>query len=118
MHEWANVEFCYLTTTGRRSGRPHTVEMWFGVHDGRLYLLSGGCDASDWVRNIQAEAAVIVRVGDQTRHGRARVLEPDTDEDALARKLLVEKYEPIDQSDLTTWGRSSLPVVIELEGAF
>ncbi|HEY3059651.1 MAG TPA: nitroreductase/quinone reductase family protein [Chloroflexota bacterium] len=115
MQEWADVEFCYLTTTGRRSGRPHTIEMWFGVHGGRLYMLSGGRDASDWIKNVQAEPAVSVRVGDQARAGRARVLEPGTEEDALARQLLVDKYEPIDQSDLTSWGRSSLPVVIELQ---
>jgi deazaflavin-dependent oxidoreductase (nitroreductase family) len=114
VHEWANVEFCYLTTTGRRSGRPHTIEMWFGVHDGRLYFLSGGRDASDWVKNIQVEPHVTVRVGDQSRAGRARVLEAGTAEDALARKLLVEKYEPIDKSSLTTWGRTSLPIVVEL----
>src|SRR5690606_17915662 len=25
--------YCYLTTTGRVTGRPHTIEIWFG-HDG------------------------------------------------------------------------------------
>ena len=34
--EWlrvnAEIECCYLTTTGRKSGRPHEIEIWFGVH--------------------------------------------------------------------------------------
>ena len=108
------AEFCYLTTTGRRSGRPHTVEMWFGVHDGRVYLLAGGRERSDWIRNLQAEPRVSVRIGETTRQGRARVLQPGTDEDALARRLLVAKYEPIEGGSLTAWGRDALPVAIDL----
>jgi hypothetical protein len=32
---------CYLTTTGRVSGRPHTIEIWFALQDRTLYVLSG-----------------------------------------------------------------------------
>jgi nitroimidazol reductase NimA-like FMN-containing flavoprotein (pyridoxamine 5'-phosphate oxidase superfamily) len=38
---WQSAEYCYITTTGRRTGRPHTIEIWFAWHDGRLYILSG-----------------------------------------------------------------------------
>jgi hypothetical protein len=44
---------------------------------------------------------------------RARVVEPGTGEDAVARRLLVEKYRSRDRSDLTEWGRTSLPVAID-----
>jgi len=27
--------FCYLTTTGRRTGRLHTIEMWFALEEAR-----------------------------------------------------------------------------------
>jgi len=30
----ADTEYCYLTTTGRRSGRAHRIEIWFVAHDG------------------------------------------------------------------------------------
>jgi hypothetical protein len=33
--------FCYPTTTGRRSGRPHTIEIWFAAVDGSPVLMSG-----------------------------------------------------------------------------
>ena len=31
-------EFLYLTTTGRRSGQPREIEIWFTSRDGRYYL--------------------------------------------------------------------------------
>ena len=119
MDDDASHAFCYLTTTGRVSGRPHTVEIWFARRGPTLYLLSGGGDRSDWVRNLRRRPEVAVRIG--RRHarelpGRARVLDPGSPEDELARDLLVEKYQPSYSGDLTGWRRSSLPVAIDLEG--
>jgi deazaflavin-dependent oxidoreductase (nitroreductase family) len=107
--------FLYLTTTGRRSGRPHRVEIWFAAHRGKVYMLSGGGDRSDWLRNLQANGRVSVELAGQQHAGMARVLEPGTAEDRLARELLVAKYEPVEHDSLEEWGRSSLPVVIEFE---
>ena len=36
--------FCYLTTRGRRTGRPHTIEIWFVVIGASAYLMAGGRD--------------------------------------------------------------------------
>jgi hypothetical protein len=36
----AGEDFCYLTTTGRVTGRPHTIEIWFALEGGTLYTLS------------------------------------------------------------------------------
>ena len=36
----ATTEFCYLTTRGRHTGRPHRIEIWFVAHDEGAYLLS------------------------------------------------------------------------------
>ena len=38
--------YFYLTTTGRRTGRQHRIEIWFGMHGSSIYLLSGR-DRSD-----------------------------------------------------------------------
>lgn len=112
---WAGAPFAYLTTTGRRSGRPHRIEIWFDVEDGRLYLLAGGRERSDWVRNLQANPRVTVDLGGETRAGIARVLEPGAAEDTRARKMLVAKYREGDNLD--EWGRTSLPVTIEFPAA-
>lgn len=70
----ADDEHCYLTTTGRITGRPHEIEIWFGVVDATLYLISGNGPTADWYRNLVADDDVRVRIGAETRHGRARVL--------------------------------------------
>ena len=30
---WADEQYCYLTTAGRRTGRSHEIEIWFGAHE-------------------------------------------------------------------------------------
>ena len=84
--ELAALDFCHLTTTGRRTGHPHTIEIWFALDDDHVYLLSGGGDASDWVRNLRANPTV----------------------------GLLEKYSTRYEGDLAEWGRTSLPVAIDL----
>ena len=84
-------ENCYVTTTGRRSGKRHEVEIWFGVHGETLYLISGNGPAADWYRNALATPAVAVRIEGQTRQGSARdVLDPA--ERRLVGELMGAKY--------------------------
>jgi deazaflavin-dependent oxidoreductase (nitroreductase family) len=109
----ADEDYCYLTTTGRRTGAPHTIEIWFAVDRDRVYLMAGGRDTSDWVRNLRADPAVRVRLGDREWDATARVVEPDTDEDARVRPRLREKYADTDD-DLVSWARTALPVALEL----
>ena len=110
----ADDDFCYLTTTGRHSGRPHTIEIWFALAGSTLYLLSGGRDRSDWVKNVLAHPEVQVKIKESSFTGQARVVS-DQQEDALARKLVFEKYTPRDSDDLTDWARTSLPVAIDVD---
>lgn len=77
-------------------------------------MLSGGRDRSDWVRNLQADPKVTVRIGGREGDGTARVLEPGTAEDATARRLLLAKYQRPGKDDLVEWGASSLPVAVDL----
>jgi len=49
-------------------------------------------------------------LGEERRATTARILEPGTEEDAMARRLLVDKYAPGYKGDLTDWGRDSVPV--------
>jgi F420H(2)-dependent quinone reductase len=107
-----DLDFCYLTTTRRHSGGRHTIEIWFALRDRTVYLLSGGGDRSDWVKNLMVSAEVVLQIGDEKRTAKARIV-TDPQEDALARRLVMEKYVPRDRGDLTDWGRTALPIAID-----
>ncbi|MBX3286791.1 MAG: nitroreductase family deazaflavin-dependent oxidoreductase [Actinobacteria bacterium] len=117
MDDVADDDYCYLTTTGRVSGRPHEIEIWFALEGSHLFLLGGGRDSSDWVRNLLADPQVTVRLRDRIHSGRARTLDEPSAEPELdrhARTLLFEKYEPRSPG-LASWRESALPVVVELD---
>jgi deazaflavin-dependent oxidoreductase (nitroreductase family) len=110
----AEENFCYLTTTGRVTSRPHEIEIWFSLvpETRTLYMLSGGRDRSDWVKNLRREPEVTVRIAGEEFGGLAREAR-DAEEDELARRLLVEKYESSSGS-LANWRRTALPVAVDL----
>ena len=114
---WTSKQFCYLTTVGRNSGDAHTIEIWFAAApDGQtLYMLSGGGDRADWVRNIGKNPQVTIRVGDQTISGNGRVIEGD-EEAVLARKLVVAKYYGREYNPSGGWEAESLPVAVDITG--
>jgi deazaflavin-dependent oxidoreductase (nitroreductase family) len=113
LHQLAEEDFCYLTTTGRVSGRPHTIEIWFALHEQTLYMLSGGRDKSDWVKNALQTPTVQMKINSTIFNGTARPI-TDTEEDALARKIVSEKYVPRSNDDLVDWSRISLPIAVDI----
>src|SRR4029450_8907158 len=90
----AGEDFCYLTTTGRVTGRPHEIEIWFALVPQRRarYMLSGGGDRWGWGKDRGGNPEVTVRIADGRFAGLAREAS-DAEEDELARRLLVKKYE-------------------------
>jgi deazaflavin-dependent oxidoreductase (nitroreductase family) len=109
----AGEDFCYLTTTGRKSGLPRTIEIWFAMRGPTLYMLADGGSRSHWVQNLQLRPDVTVRVAGRELRGHARVLRSGPEE-ALARVLLPEKYQPSYGGDLSGWSRTALPVAVDL----
>jgi deazaflavin-dependent oxidoreductase (nitroreductase family) len=51
-----------LTTTGRKSGKRRVTPLQYEEMDGRLYLGAARGTKADWIRNIQADPKVEVRV--------------------------------------------------------
>jgi deazaflavin-dependent oxidoreductase (nitroreductase family) len=111
---FAEESYCYLTTTGRVTGNPHEIEIWFGLKDNTLYLLSGGREKSDWVKNLLKTPSVTMRVGKQTFKATARIVE-NKEEEMMARNMLADKYnERKANGSLGHWARTALPVAIDL----
>ena len=111
----ADKDFAYLTTTGRRTGKAHTIEIWFGLHDDRVYVLSGGGQRADWVQNLKKMPRVRIRIGTRTVTATARIVRAGTKEDELTRRLLDGKYQGWREGRrLSTWARNALPIAIDL----
>ncbi len=107
-------DYCYLTTQGRVSGRPHEIEIWFGIRGNTLYLLSGGGEESDWVKNLLKESSVAVRITEHNFAGTARIVSNE-EEDTMARYMLAEKYQEWKEGKtLSDWARTALVVGIDL----
>lgn len=67
-----------LETTGRKSGQPRRTAVGGRVVGDQFWMVSEHGEHSDYVRNIQADPAVRVRINGRWRSGTAHLL-PDDD---------------------------------------
>ena len=114
LSQLADVDYCYVTTAGRITGKPHEIEIWFGMIGETIYLLSGGGDESDWVKNMRVQPKVKVRIATRKFTGQAR-FKLGAEEESQARRLLAGKYQGWREGrKLSEWAQTALPVAIEL----
>jgi len=72
-----------LTTTGRRSGRPSRIEIWWFHVAGRFYI-TGTPGPRDWYANIVTDPRVVIHVAGRDLEGLAYpVLDPATRADVF-----------------------------------
>ena len=91
----AQSPYLYLTTTGWKTGRPHEIEIWFTELDGRYYVTSELSERAHWVQNVRRNPDIQFRVSGQSRHGAARVVDPQREPElhAAVCRLSIEKYD-------------------------
>ncbi len=82
----ATADELELVTIGRRTGKPHSVTLWFAHVDDVLWLR--GDHDSDWYRNLARDPACRVLVAGLEVGGRR---EPIADE-ARALRELIERW--------------------------
>jgi deazaflavin-dependent oxidoreductase (nitroreductase family) len=102
-----------LTTVGRVSGRSHTIEIWFAQRESTIYMLSGGGDRCDWVRNLLTTPSVTVRVGSNHFSGSARLV-TDSQEERVARGAVHDRYAARYGGDLNGSRENALPIAVDL----
>jgi deazaflavin-dependent oxidoreductase (nitroreductase family) len=87
-------QYLYLTTTGRKTGLPREIEIWFVEFDNKFYILAEHREQAHWVKNIRANPCVRVRLGGRTFDAIARVLDAKTDHAIFvhAQQLERDKY--------------------------
>jgi len=90
----SEAAFLYLTTTGRHSGQPREIEIWFAGHNGRYYMIAEHRERANWVRNILNDPRVLFRVRDDVWAGTGRVVDAEREAELWAeiRALFDKKY--------------------------
>lgn len=64
-----------ITVTGRRSGRPITIPVWFVADEHALLLLPVNGSETQWYRNLEKDRAITIEAGTMRRDLRARLLQ-------------------------------------------
>lgn len=107
--------YCWLTTTGRRTGRERTAELWFAAEGRTIYVLAGGRERTGWLHNLRAEPRARMRLGSVQHVVVARTDIEGSSEEAMARRLLAAKYQGWREGrPLSRWAATSLPVAFDL----
>jgi deazaflavin-dependent oxidoreductase (nitroreductase family) len=111
--EEANKEkFIYLTTTGRKTGRSYTKELWFAVASGKIFLSHEG-GYTDWMKNIARNPRVSARIGSRNIEADGRILGEKGEPREMGKKSLYEKYYgPASKEVIDDW--FELSTVVEL----
>jgi deazaflavin-dependent oxidoreductase (nitroreductase family) len=104
---WISHQYCYLTTIGRRTGNPHTIEIWFVVEGGSVLLFADSDSRTDWMLNLRQDPRVKLRLEEMEVEARAEVVEVGVD--APVRRAVAERYRGSDDS-LEEWARGALVV--------
>ena len=98
MSENPEPQFFYLTTFGRKSGKPHQIEIWFVKNNDCYYMVNEDPTISDWVKNIQHNSAVMFSVGSRDAessdgHGRLVDAAAEPELAAAVTALMDAKYQ-------------------------
>ena len=99
-----------LETTGRKSGRPRRVPVGNGLRDGVFWIVTEHGYHADYVRNIQGDPRVRVKVGRRWHSGTAHIL-PDDDPRERMRML----GRPVNDALVRMVGSEQLVVRIDLD---
>jgi deazaflavin-dependent oxidoreductase (nitroreductase family) len=66
-----------LTVTGRKSGKPHSVKIWFVAENGKVFVTSARGKDAQWVKNLRKTPTVTVQIGETIFQGTAVWREDD-----------------------------------------
>ena len=99
-----------LETTGRRSGEPRRVPVGNGLRGDVFWIVAEHGHHSDYVRNIEQDPRVRLKIGRNWRSGTARVL-PDDDPRARMRAL----GRPVNDTMVRLVGSEPLVLRVDLD---
>jgi deazaflavin-dependent oxidoreductase (nitroreductase family) len=99
-----------LETTGRRTGQPRRMPVGNGLRGNSFWIVTEHGYAADYVKNIQRNPTVRVKVGPRWYDGTAHIL-PDDD----PRERLRWLRRPVNDTLLLLVGTQQLTIRVDLE---
>ena len=105
-----------LETIGRKSGRPRRTPVTSGLGDGVFWIVAEHGRRASYVRNIEANPRVRIRIGRRWREGTARLV---PDDDPRERLRYIASRRPITRLNTATvrlMQTDLMTILIELNG--
>jgi deazaflavin-dependent oxidoreductase (nitroreductase family) len=109
-HDLAPPTHALLETTGRNSGLPRRVPLGNGLRGSAFWIVTEHGHAADYVKNIERDPRVRVKVGRHWYEGTAHLL-PDDDVKARLRFL----RRPVNDAFVRLVGTEHLTIRIDLD---
>ncbi len=99
-----------IETTGRASGLPRRVPVGNGLRDKQFWIVTEHGYGADYVRNIQQDPRMRIKVGRHWQPGTAQIL---PDDDALARLRWLKR--PVNDAFVLLIGTQQLTIRVDLD---
>jgi deazaflavin-dependent oxidoreductase (nitroreductase family) len=110
----ADAKLVHLTTKGRKTGKPHTVEVWF-ANSGNIVYMSHEGDYTDWMKNIQEDGTVNLETNGIRFEGKARIVSEGESFQRGKHALYLKYYGKADSDVIDDWFSESTIVEISLD---
>ncbi len=93
-----------ITTSGRASGEPRRIEIWYHVVDGRYYI-TGRSGPRSWYANLLAEPTLTFHLKESTQADLPATTRPVTDPEEKRRVFLnaPKLAEYISEANVQEW---------------
>jgi deazaflavin-dependent oxidoreductase (nitroreductase family) len=109
-HGLGSRSVALLETTGRKSGLPRRVPIGNGLRGPHFWIVTEHGHAADYVKNIEQDPRVRVKVGRRWLEGTAHVL---PDDDVAARLRLLKR--PVNDTIVRMVGTEKLTIRVDLD---
>jgi deazaflavin-dependent oxidoreductase (nitroreductase family) len=109
---------CDITTTGRHSGQPRRIEIWYFLIDGQIYI-TGTPGPRDWYANMQADPRFVFHVkqgaqADLPAHA-LPITDPAERERIMGEIMRSNQWFRAQKHNLAAWVAGSPLVAVEFE---
>jgi hypothetical protein len=111
IEEISYSKYIYLTTKGRKTGNPHTVELWFAVKKGKVYLSHEG-KYTDWMKNIIKDNCIEFKIGKSKFKGKANIIKENKVFETAKYALYHKYYGKTSKDVIDDWFSESTAIEI------